>query len=81
MISNEAREDPGQNSLIFLRIRQSALEKAFNHIRYKWLELDEKKVKGWIAESDYKNDILNLLKEGTNIISEQIQIAEKMKRK
>jgi hypothetical protein len=81
LISNETREDQGQNSPIFLRIRQSALEKAFNQIRYKRLELDEKKAKGWITESDYKNNILNLMKEGTNIICEQKQITEKMKQK
>jgi hypothetical protein len=81
LISNETREDQGQNSPIFLRIRQSALEKAFNQIRHKRLELDEKKAKGWITESDYKNNILNLMKEGTNIICEQKQITEKMKQK
>jgi hypothetical protein len=81
LISNDIREDQDQTSPIFLRIRQSALEKAFNQIRFKRLELDEKKAKGWIMESDYNNNIFSLMKEGSNIIAEQKLLAEKLKQK
>ena len=58
-------------NLTLMRIRHAALGKAFNDIRRKRFELDEKKDRGHISEPLYQRLLLNLIVKSNNIRSER----------
>ncbi|TET80591.1 hypothetical protein E3J38_05320 [candidate division TA06 bacterium] len=58
-------------NVTLMKIRHAALGKAFNDIRRKRFELDEKKDRGHISESLYQRLLLNLIVESNNIRSER----------
>jgi len=64
-------EATGGTNLTLMRIRHAALGKAFNDIRCKRFELDEKKDRGHISESLYQKLLLNLIVESNSIRSER----------
>jgi len=64
-------EATGGTNLTLMRIRHAALGKAFNDIRRKRFELDEKKDRGHISESVYQRLLLNLIVESNTIRSER----------
>ncbi|MGY5861488.1 MAG: hypothetical protein RTU09_03875 [Candidatus Thorarchaeota archaeon] len=64
-------ESSGGTSVALMKIRHAALGKAFDDIRRKRFELDEKKDRGHISESLYQKLLLNLILESNNIRSER----------
>ena len=64
-------EANGGANVTLMKIRQAALGKAFDDIRRKRFELDEKKDRGHISESLYQKLLLSLIVESDNIRSER----------
>ncbi len=64
-------EGNGSANLTLMRIRHAALGKAFDDIRRKRFELDEKKDRGHISESLYQKLLLSLIVESNSIRSER----------
>ncbi len=64
-------EAKGGTNLTLMKIRHAALGKAFDDIRRKRFELDEKKDRGHISESLYQRLLLNLIAESNTIRSER----------
>lgn len=64
-------EDNGSANLTLMKIRHAALGKAFDDIRRKRFELDEKKDRGHISEALYQKLLLNLIVESNGIRSER----------
>ena len=61
----------GGANVTLLKIRHAALGKAFDDIRRKRFELDEKKDRGHISESLYQKLLLSLIVESNGIRSER----------
>lgn len=64
-------EGNGGANLTLMKIRHAALGKAFDDIRRKRFELDEKKDRGHISETLYQKMLLNLIVESNGIRSER----------
>ena len=58
-------------NVTLMKIRHAALGKAFDDIRRKRFELDEKKDRGHISESLYQKLLLSLIVESNSIRSER----------
>jgi hypothetical protein len=58
-------------NVTLMKIRHAALGKAFDDIRRKRFELDEKKDRGHISESLYQKLLLSLVVESNSIRSER----------
>ena len=67
---NCSEDNEGAN-LTLMKIRHAALGKAFDDIRRKRFELDEKKDRGHISETLYQKLLLNLVVESNGIRSER----------
>ena len=61
----------GNANVTLMRIRHAALGKAFDDIRRKRFELDEKKDRGHISESLYQKLLHSLIVESNSIRSER----------
>ena len=65
------RESNGGANLTLMKIRHDVLGKAFNDIRRKRFELDDRKDRGHISESLYQRLLLNLIVKSNTIRSER----------
>ena len=70
MTLNFPEANKGAN-VTLMKIRHAALGKAFDDIRRKRFELDEKKDRGHISESLYQKLLLSLVVESNSIRSER----------
>ena len=65
------QDDNGGANVTLMKIRHAALGKAFDDIRRKRFELDEKKDRGHISETRYQKLLLDLVVESNDLRSER----------